>query len=73
MFKPKGRIPEQSKGNPMLHARCKADVLKTLIEATSTLVDEVKIHVTPCARPPSRNTRRTRWTWGSTSRSSRKC
>lgn len=31
----------------MLHARCKADVLKTLIEATSTLVDEVKVHVEP--------------------------
>jgi proliferating cell nuclear antigen len=31
----------------MLHARCKADVLKTLIDATSTLVDEVKVHVTP--------------------------
>jgi proliferating cell nuclear antigen len=30
----------------MLHARCKADVLKTLIDATSTLVDEVKVHVT---------------------------
>src|SRR5581483_11923880 len=29
----------------MLHARCKADVLKTLIDATSTLVDEVKVHV----------------------------
>lgn len=31
----------------MLHARCKAEVLKTLIDATSTLVDEVKVHVTP--------------------------
>lgn len=31
----------------MLHARCKADVLKTLIDATSTLVDEVKINVAP--------------------------
>jgi len=29
----------------MLHARCKADVLKTLIDATSTLVDEVKLQV----------------------------
>ena len=31
----------------MLHARCKAEVLKTLIDATSTLVDEVKVHVAP--------------------------
>ena len=31
----------------MLHARCKAEVLKTLIDATSTLVDEVKVHVSP--------------------------
>ena len=31
----------------MLHARCKADVLKTLIDATSTLVDEVKVRVEP--------------------------
>lgn len=30
----------------MLQARCKAEVLKTLIDATSTLVDEVKVHVT---------------------------
>ena len=31
----------------MLHARCKAEVLKTLIDATSTLVDEVKVRVDP--------------------------
>ncbi|HWG90068.1 MAG TPA: proliferating cell nuclear antigen (pcna) [Candidatus Thermoplasmatota archaeon] len=30
----------------MLHARCKADVLKTVIEAISTLVDEAKFNVT---------------------------
>jgi proliferating cell nuclear antigen len=31
----------------MLHARCKAEVLKTLIDAVSTLVDEVKVNVQP--------------------------
>lgn len=31
----------------MMFARCKAEVLKTVIDATSTLVDEVKLHVTP--------------------------
>ena len=29
----------------MLHARCKADARKSLNDATSTLVDEVKVHV----------------------------
>ncbi|MHB8586848.1 MAG: proliferating cell nuclear antigen (pcna) [Thermoplasmatota archaeon] len=31
----------------MLHARCKADVLRNILDATATLVDEAKLSVTP--------------------------
>jgi proliferating cell nuclear antigen len=31
----------------MLHARCKADVLRTILDATATLVDEAKLAITP--------------------------